>query len=183
MSDIVVRVKSFIPTEYLEDPLTGDKYEGDDRSFQYTSSKFRTRQQFTINVSTKSFVHARDVGESCLLDDNLNPVQCDTASRSGLTVENIQWYSDRVTFKAIGSVANPLVSYSAALDYEFYFTVYSNGTVCVYGDHDGCPNYEIYKKVGTNESVPLYLYDMEDAGKGITALAPPMDIHVSQRCF
>lgn len=175
--DVTVRIKSFIPDAKVKDPW-GDWYEGDDRSFDYYLGG-RTRQDFKIDFAAKSIEQNTRVGETCRVNPG-EPKVCDTASDSGFDYYDVVWKSDRVEFTAECSIGNPLSTGAPAIDYIINVTVYKNGKVCVYGNHDGFPNYEVWKKVRGDEPVPVYTYD--HGSQGLGSLFPPMEEYISLRC-
>ncbi|MCC3374960.1 DUF3238 domain-containing protein [Cohnella sp. REN36] len=48
--------------------------------------------------------------------------------------------------------------------------------VQVQGEHDGFPNFEIFKKKDFGAWEPVYTFDAPANGKGILSLFPPMDV-------
>ncbi|ERM18315.1 DUF3238 domain-containing protein [Brevibacillus laterosporus] len=179
MSDILVKIKTFIPEENVKDPY-GDVYEGDNRGFHF-SGNYRTLQEFAIDFKKKTVKHTKRVGKTCRINPDEDPV-CKRASDSELKMSEPTWKKDSVKFTASCGVSNPLSSNAPAIDYEFKITAYKkDGKVCISGLHDGFPNYEIWKKVGDEPPMPFYFFDHGD--NTLLSLFPPMDTSVSLRCF
>lgn len=174
-----VRVKTFIPEATIKDPK-GDYFHGDDRGFSYTGSS-RTKHDVIVNFDTGSITESKSIGKTCTVDPANN---CARAPESDLQLENVKWNSakDKVTFTMTCSSANPLVSGAPAIDYIFNVTVYKNDLrVCVYGDHDGFPNYEVYKHdYEADRTTAIFTYDHGD--QTAWSLFPPMEEFFSQRC-
>jgi Papain-like cysteine protease AvrRpt2/Protein of unknown function (DUF3238) len=104
-------------------------------------------------------------------DDNLNITVGSTGS-----ARNVQAAMESASiFSITASGSLPLSMVAPAIDADIAILVRptaSGGIECkVVGEHDGFPCHELYVN-----SVCVYKYDPVAAGKGPTALSPPMDI-------
>lgn len=179
-NEVKVRVKTFIPEPYADHPIWDDKFHGDDRSFSYSGSS-RTRHDITVDFDNEDVSESKFIGRTCTVDPADN---CARASESGLQIDDIKWNSakDKVTFKLTCACANPLVPGAPTIDYEMFVTVYKKDLrVCVYGEHDGFPNYEVWKyDYDKGRSFAIYTYD--HGNQTAWSLAAPMDQYFTERC-
>jgi Protein of unknown function (DUF3238) len=147
-----VRYNTFIPTEYAENPFTGGGFTGltyfggDDRGFDTTSNRFRTRSDVNISFTgTGSSVSlAKTVNPTILYDYMYRPLDVKVASNSGITMTNVSKTASKVSFKINHDVGIPYGdAFSPDITYSYTATVYKDGGYNISGSHDKAPSHEM----------------------------------------
>jgi hypothetical protein len=186
-NNVVIRVCSFIPEDWIyfqsyfdtyNNPLYDVYYEGDNRGFDPNTANtqdFRTAQEIHIDFVNKTQpVMYRQTGittrKTVYTDGSGRPDEFETgqADPSGLTISTSSWSGDTVTFTIYCSESNPLEPGAPPIQYNYTFTVSRNmGEVHVVGNYTEFPNYEIYKKVDSNNWETVLQFDHNVAGTNV----------------
>jgi hypothetical protein len=96
------------------------------------------------------------------------------------SVQSVMGNGTSMSMNIILSENNPLVAGSPSIDADIDITVYkgngtTTGTSYYSIDHDGFPDYEIYRKDGTLTHNDIYKWDAAAHNDGITSLGWPME--------
>lgn len=159
---------------------------GDNRGFSASSSSYRTQQIVNIDFNTQSHSYSENAGQThgwCVSDSTGKKYgdQYGTASMNRSSVSNLTFNSSSsVSFKLTVAANNPLVSSSPDIDAVMNVTIYrgggvSTGTTAMSIDHDGFPDYEIYRTDGALATKTLYQWDAAAHNDGIYSLFAPME--------
>jgi hypothetical protein len=186
--------KTFIRASSVYDPQNywwGDDcgndsayFGGDGRGFSYTSNSYRTKQQVNLNFSNNTYSYSESAGEThgwCKRDDGSTyNHQYATADMAESSVQSVMGNGTSMSMNIILSENNPLVAGSPSIDADIDITVYkgngtTTGTSYYSIDHDGFPDYEIYRKDGTLTHNDIYKWDAAAHNDGITSLGWPME--------
>jgi len=188
--------ETFIPAAEVYDPqnniwfldpcdsTTISMFNGNNRSFQYNSSSYKTRQEVSIDFYNKEYSYNHNAGQThgwCKKkSDGTKVPGSDRYGTDAMTysyITNVSFNGDvSVSLKLYLSSYNPLVWSAPAIDADLALTVYRGGgttTGITYYSilHDGFPNYELYRKDGSLPYKTLYTYS--SAGKTPYDLFPP----------
>lgn len=181
MAKLELRLRSFIPHDRILFSSVGNSYVyflGDNRGSSWTGTH-RTQQAFTIDTSLSNYgVKAtKNVGSTTkhgYVGDKLTSTETKTAPDTGLKFST-EIREDNLFITAECSVGNPVVP-SPNIDYSVTIQVKRNGSVTVYGKHDGFPAYELWRKMSTKTNPErIYLHDPRVTGDTILSLGPPME--------
>lgn len=199
---LAIRVTVWLPFDWIrfaDTPALTTWYIGDgaNRGFNPDSSNYRLAQQLNLTFNDITgrctdayYYHNTGLSQRKTLEKNLTPprtiISNMKASTDGLNYTVIS-NTDKVDeipgthkFKLKGSVAEPFQWYAPNIDYEYTITAHSNGLVQVKGEHDGFPNYEIFKKIDNQPWLKIYGWDGPNEGKTLNNLFAPMDVTVQR---
>lgn len=180
--DVTVRLMSFIDEPSVGDPYSSCDFLGDgDRNFSYYSSAYRTWQQVKIDFASGIARYTEDMGTTHKVCPD-GSRDSGTASLSGLSWDADSFNSSSINFQLIIDAANPL-SAAPAINAELDITVYkgsgsTTGTTAVTGQHDGFPNYELWRKDGSLYPDAVWLWDASSHNDGLGSLFPPMEHNI-----
>lgn len=175
--DYGFRYKTFIPNEFVPalsvvQGLAGYQFEGDNRSFSFTSNKYRTKTDaivnFTNGASRVSF--SKDVGWSHLYDSQGNLKEARLEPDTGLKISTTSSTSEKISFKVTHSCKIPF-GVSPAIDYYYNATVYKDGSFNITGSRDQAPSHEFYSY---NPNSTSYTTLFKASNKGFNYLLPVM---------
>lgn len=176
-----VRIRTFIAESCYGAWIPGSG-KGDGRGPSATSGTHRTLVDVTAYFDPSAYTKSNNNGESVSYSKN----GCNSADESGRqtataapTVTHTP-QSGYATIKVRHSIGAPF--YGGVLpniDYDFTIKVYSSGATAISGQHDGFPDYEVYK---TSTLSPgwsrLYYWDASANGQTINSLNIPMEIEI-----
>jgi hypothetical protein len=211
-----ISFSSFIPSDHVGGPpnarcgfppLNRLSFEGDNRGFSASATKFRTRQIVSVAAdeavdddgliagTDKNLVGAtRSYAPDALADGKIDAADDDgvlgdckllhaegTASTSDMHIDVTRIDEKKVQVHLHGGAGNPLVFGAPDIDWDFSLEIDVSGsspTWTLTGDHDGFPAYEIYINGKT-----IYTYSPGTPPFGfndLRALFPPLDVSVSK---
>lgn|GEM_PF-6587886 len=179
-SSTTVRIRTFIADACYEDWIPGSG-KGDNRGASATSGTHRTQIDVKINFgSSKTITYSQNAGETVAYLFN----GCDSTVVSRGTPD----IDEDITYFHYGSFAEINVRHSVGspafggvlpnIDYDFDITVYQGGITTISGEHDGFPDYEVYRSLSTYVWDRLYHWDASAEGQSIYSLADPMEIEI-----
>lgn len=142
---------AFIPQAKIDAPSTGCQYGsgyqfgGDNRSWDWTSSRYRTALNAVITWSTKAVSGYTSVRATTVYKKSTGAlVATKTASSSGLSAYKLGDGSGRVDIRMVNHASNPFCSFGA-IDGAITFNIYQNGNWAIRsGSFRRMPNHEIY---------------------------------------
>lgn len=190
-----IRVMGFIKESRVWSPDDNpfdnytEYFHGDGRGFGYSygddntsTPKYRFVQDVFVDFTNNTSNYRERVGQSLRYfinnDTGLRDYSKDKtgyASMDNMSAGSFTWGTNKVTFRVLTSVGNPLAS-SPNADADLTFTVHRGiygacGITEIKGSHDGYPTYEIYRNEGSNGTWTLYTFNQQTLG----SLAPPME--------
>lgn len=173
-----IRIRSFIQEACFSDGIPGSG-EGDGRGPSATSGTHRTQIDVTTYFDPDTYLYSEDAGESvAYLNNGCNPA--DEIGRDTVTINEditVLHYSSYATVNVEHSVGAPFSDWAFPnIDYRATLYVYQDGGVLLSGQHDGFPNYEVYKTSTLSSGWSrLYYWDASAEGQGFGSLYPPME--------
>lgn len=173
------RYTTFIPDQYAYLPggLSCPKFHGDNRSYSFSSSKYRTRTEVSAyfngtNDGTATWV-TRDIGATTRYNcDGTSDTK--TQTDYTITKSNKEATSKFVSWSVTHSVGMPfpIAGIDApAIDYTYNANVASDGSFQIHGTHDQAPSHEMYAYIPNSDAI-ITIFKHEN--KGLIYLAPPM---------
>jgi len=185
-----VKIVTFIPEKWINllgqsvtDADHGVQFNGNNRGFTSVyGENFKTYQILSINTSdlSQNYYH-EETGQTIkrtwiTSPTNAYAYQYDQVSTSCLSHTKDASGSDWVRYIMHGDCANPLMDGAPAINWEIKLTIHKDGTVHAYGDHDGYPNFEIYKSYDGGSWTKIYT----KSHGSISNLGPGLDVHFDE---
>lgn len=150
----MVRRTTFLYNQYYQDPLNSNYfYGGDNRSYNATANKYRTRLDTQVDwdyTTLSNYFHQwKYVGPTTryeLVNGSYVLKETKTASSSGMSVEIGYWDNSVANFATSHSIGMPFYwSTPPNIDYYTNETWTRDGLTMMSGAHDQCPMFEIYR--------------------------------------
>lgn len=168
---------TFIPDKTATPPAPGVKYKfkGDNRGFDFTSNKYRTRTILTTTFgSGTSHSLSKSIGQTHRLNND-GTVDKATASSKDITSKVIEKNNkDYISVKVNHHVGIPFKIYEIvsppAIDYDYVASVHKNGSFQITGNHDKAPSHEMYAYIPNAAAEALII--IQDKNKGFKYLFP-----------
>jgi hypothetical protein len=175
-----VRIRTFIADACYEDWIPGSG-KGDGRGASATSGTHRTQIDITIDFgSSKNVTVSQDAGETvAYLFNGCNNIE--VARGTPVMDEDVTYYhyGSWVDINVRHSVGTPVFwDILPNIDYDFDITVYKASVTTISGEHDGFPDYEVYRSIGLYIWDQLNYWDASAEGQSIYSLADPMEIEI-----
>lgn len=148
---------AFIPQAKIDAPSTGCSYGsgyqfgGDNRSFDWTSSRYRTALNAVITWSTKAVSGYVSVGTTHVYKKSTGALVAQrTASTADMVSKKLGDSTGQVDIRMVNHASNPFCSFGA-IDGAITFNIYQNGNWAIRsGTFRRMPNHEIYIWNGGN---------------------------------
>jgi RHS repeat-associated protein len=179
---ILIVVTTFIPQPSVTAPVSGRRFEGDDRNVGDPGG-FRTQQTIIIETDPSKgkaeISKSRDTGITHELGPDGSYIGQGQASGESLEAAVTRGESG-VFVQMKGNESDPLIALAPGITYDFQITVQSEGsqgnlTVSVGGSHDSFPGYEVTVtriEQPKPTTTVAYGYDPRPAGTTAKSLIP-----------
>ncbi|MDP1422073.1 DUF3238 domain-containing protein [Peribacillus simplex] len=174
------RYTTFIPDAIATipgNPKSCPTFRGDNRSYSFSSTKYRTRTEVSAYFSgtsagTASWV-TRDVGQSARYNcDGTTDYRTQTSYTMSKVL--LEATSSKVSWRvshAVGDPFNIIGLEPPVIDYRYNASVSYDGDIHISGTHDQAPAHEMYAYI-PNSGALLTIF--KHSNKGLLYLAPPM---------
>lgn len=157
---------------------------GNNRGFSYSSNSYKTKQQINLNFSSNSYSYSEGADTTTSYCKNSSGTSYNfkyaQADMNDSFVQNVTGNGSTMSMNIIVDENNPLVSGSPAINADIDLSVYkgngvSTGSTYYSLDHDGFPDYEIYRKDGALSNNTIFTWDAAAHNDGILSLGWPME--------
>ncbi|MEK3886626.1 hypothetical protein [Bacillus sp. FSL K6-3431] len=157
-------------------PLSCPTFRGDDRSYSFDHSKYRTRTEVSVyfngtTTASPSWVTSK-VGQSARYNCN-GTMDTTTQTKYTMSKTNLEATSKFASFRVVHAVGDPFdllgILTPPVIDYTYTANVSHAGDIQVFGDHDQAPHHEMYVYIPNSDAMAVIF---RHASKGLAYLAP-----------
>jgi len=170
-------METFIPADDIGFGIKGD---GDDRSYNPDGGTYRTHQEVNVDLQSRTSEGRKDTGPT------RGPYGREGKASGSTLEQDVEWTRDGGAIVRIsGNESIPTIPGAPGITVDLKIKISDKGEMCVTGDHDGFPGYELWVYREGRPPVPLYGFMPSMSRKRIAPLKllPPAEIPVKRKCI